>query len=98
MAVLKSCEIDFTKPPISAEMIISINKVPLGTQGNLCCITGGEGTGKSNYICALVAGTLNTEDEDIDTLGTRIKPNRQKKAVLLYDTEQSELQLYKNTE
>ena len=97
MAVLKSCEIDFTKPPISAEMIISINNVPLGSQGNLCCITGGEGTGKSNYICALVAGTLNTEDEDIDTLGTRIKPNRQKKAVLLYDTEQSELQLYKNT-
>jgi hypothetical protein len=97
MAVLKSCEIDFTKPPISAEMILSINKVPLGTQGNLCCITGGEGTGKSNYICALVAGTLNTEDDDIDTLGTRIKPNRQSKAVLLYDTEQSELQLYKNT-
>ncbi|HJV77769.1 MAG TPA: bifunctional DNA primase/helicase [Paludibacter sp.] len=97
MAVLKSCEIDFTKPPISAEMIISINNVPLGTQGNLCCITGGEGTGKSNYICALVAGTLNTEDDDIDTLGTHIKANRQNKAVLLYDTEQSELQLYKNT-
>jgi len=97
MAVLKSCEIDFTKPPISAEMIISINNVPLGTQGNLCCITGGEGTGKSNYICALVAGTLNTEDDDIDTLGTHIKANRQSKAVLLYDTEQSELQLYKNT-
>jgi hypothetical protein len=97
MAVLKSCEIDFTKPPISAEMIISINNVPLGTQSNLCCITGGEGTGKSNYICALIAGTLNTEDDDIDTLGTRIKPNRHSKAVLLYDTEQSELQLYKNT-
>jgi len=97
MAVLKSCEIDFTKPPISAEMILSINNVPLGTQGNLCCLTGGEGTGKSNYICALIAGTLNTDDNDIDTLGIRIKPNRLKKAVLLYDTEQSELQLYKNT-
>jgi hypothetical protein len=97
MAILKSCEIDFTKPPISAEMIISINNVPLGTQGNLCCITGGEGTGKSNYICALVAGTLNIDDDDIDTLGTHIKANRQNKAVLLYDTEQSEPQLYKNT-
>jgi len=64
-------------------MIISINNVPLGTQGNLCCITGGEGTGKSNYICALVAGTLNTEDDDIDTLGTRIKPNRQIKRIAL---------------
>jgi 5S rRNA maturation endonuclease (ribonuclease M5) len=50
MAVLKSCEIDFTKPPISAEMIISINNVPLGTQGNLCCLTGGEGTGKSREL------------------------------------------------
>lgn len=97
MAVLKSCEIDFTKPPISAEMIISINNVPLGTQSNLCCITGGEGTGKSNYICALIAGTVNTEDVEIDTLGTRVKPNRRNNAVLLYDTEQSELQLYKNT-
>jgi len=48
-------------------------------------------TGKSNYISVLVAGTLNTEDDDIDTLGTRIKANRQNKAVLLYDTEQSEL-------
>ena len=27
-------------------MIVSVNDVPLGTQGNLLCITGGEGTGK----------------------------------------------------
>lgn len=97
MAVLKSCEIDYRKPPKSAEMIISINRVPIGTQGNLFCITGGEGTGKSNYICSLVAGTLNTNNEDIDTLGTYIKPNDKNQAVLLYDTEQSEPQLYKNT-
>ena len=32
----------------------------------------------------------------IDTLGTAILPNTAKKAVLLYDTEQSEVQLYKN--
>jgi hypothetical protein len=35
MAVLKPCEIDFSNPPIQAEMLISINGVPLGTQGNL---------------------------------------------------------------
>lgn len=96
MAILKPCEIDFSNPPIKAEMIISINDVPLGTQGNLFGITGGEGTGKSNYVGSLIAGTLRNADFLIDTLGTTINPNSDNKAVLLYDTEQSEVQLYKN--
>ena len=49
MSALKSCEVDFNNPPPIAQMIVSVNDVPLGTQGNLLCITGGEGTGKSNY-------------------------------------------------
>ena len=96
MAILKPCEIDFSNPPVRAEMIISINDVPLGTQGNLFGITGGEGTGKSNYVGSLIAGTLRSADFLIDTLGTTINPNMENKAVLLYDTEQSEVQLYKN--
>ncbi|KAA6314344.1 DNA primase, partial [termite gut metagenome] len=58
MAILKPCEIDFGNPPIKSEMLISINDVPLGTQGNLLGITGGEGTGKSNYVGSLIAGTI----------------------------------------
>jgi hypothetical protein len=58
MAILKPCEIDFNNPPIQSEMIISINGVPLGTQGNLFGVTGGEGTGKSNYAGSLIAGTV----------------------------------------
>jgi hypothetical protein len=77
-------------------MIISINDVPLGTQGNLFGITGGEGTGKSNYAGSLIAGTVRDDSFSIDTLGTAILPNTAGKAVLLYDTEQSEVQLYKN--
>ncbi|MDR2534102.1 MAG: toprim domain-containing protein [Tannerellaceae bacterium] len=95
MSILKPCEIDFNNPPVQAEMIVSINGVPLGTQGNLFGITGGEGTGKSNYVGSLIAGTIR-EKEDIDTLGSIIRRNRNDKAVLLYDTEQSETQLYKN--
>ncbi|MDR0873808.1 MAG: toprim domain-containing protein [Prevotellaceae bacterium] len=95
MAVLKPCEIDFNNPPIKSEMLISINDVPLGTQGNLFGITGGEGTGKSNFVGALIAGTI-CEKDNIDTLGTIIQRNKDSKAVLLYDTEQSETQLYKN--
>ncbi|GEM52767.1 topoisomerase [Empedobacter brevis NBRC 14943 = ATCC 43319] len=95
MAILKPCEIDFTQPPIESQTLISINNVPLGTQGNLMGLTGGEGTGKSNYVGSLISGTLQ-QDDYIDTLGTNILPNTDGKAVLLYDTEQSETQLYKN--
>ena len=50
LIMLKSCEIDFNNPPAKAQEIISAGDVPLGTQGNLFGITGGEGTGKSNYV------------------------------------------------
>ena len=97
MSALKSCELDFNNPPPVAQMIVSVNGVPLGTQGNLLCITGGEGTGKSNYVAALIAGAVKPEyAEGIDTLGISIEGNPKGKAVLFYDTEQSEVQLYKN--
>ncbi len=97
MVLMKSCEIDFEHPPQLTRHIVSVNDVPLGTQGNLLCITGGEGSGKSNYASAIVAGTVVNDDFRADTLGLDILPNRQRKGVLLYDTEQSENQLYKNT-
>ncbi|MBV8038711.1 bifunctional DNA primase/helicase [Bacteroides sp. AN502] len=97
MSALKSCELDFNNPPPVAQMIVSVNDVPLRTQGNLLCITGGEGTGKSNYVAALIAGAVKPENaEGIDTLGVSIEGNPKGKAVLFYDTEQSEVQLYKN--
>jgi hypothetical protein len=92
MSILKSCEIDFSHPLIQAERIISINDVPLGTQGNLFGITGGEGTRKSNYVGSLIAGTICEASSSIDTLGTTVLLNTANKAVLLYDTEQSEVQ------
>jgi hypothetical protein len=95
MAILKPCEIDFNNPPLKSEMLISINDVPLGTQGNLLGITGGEGTGKSNFVGSLIAGTVRKKN-NVDTLGTTIHQNNDEKAVLLYDTEQSEVQLFKN--
>lgn len=96
MTMLKSCEIDFNNPPAKAQEIISAGDVPLGTQGNILCITGGEGTGKSNYVAALVAGSIRPKNSQVDTLGINVYQNTQNKAVLLYDTEQSEVQLFKN--
>ena len=96
LIMLKSCEIDFNNPPAKAQVIISAGDVPLGTQGNLFGITGGEGTGKSNYAAAIVAGCICPVDAEVDTLGIQITNNGKHKAVLLYDTEQSEVQLFKN--
>ena len=96
LAVLKSCEIDYDHPPRLAASVITAGDVPLGTEENILCITGGEGAGKSNYTAALVAGAIREEETDADLLGVRVEPNRKGHAVLLYDTEQSEQQLYKN--
>lgn len=95
--LLRSCEVDYDNPPNVSKAIISVNGVPIGTQDNLFCITGGEGTGKSNYISAIIAGTLGTKQlESESTLGLEICSNPKGLAVLHYDTEQSEAQLHKN--
>ena len=100
MSALKSCEVDFNNPPPVAQMVVSVNDVPLGTQGNILCITGGEGTGKSNYVTALIAGAIGqsekNKDKVVDTLGVSVCENSKRKAILFYDTEQSEVQTYKN--
>ena len=95
--MLQSCEIDYDNPPDASKSIVAVNGVPLGTQDNLLCITGGEGTGKSNYVAAILTGTLGTERLPAErTLGLEITPNPNGLAVLHYDTEQSEAQLHKN--
>ena len=66
MSALKSCEVDFNNPPPVAQMVVSVNDVPLGTQGNILCITGGEGTGKSNYVTALIAGAIGQSEKNKD--------------------------------
>ena len=95
--MLRSCEIDYDNPPDASKSVVAINGVPLGTQDNLFCITGGEGTGKSNYITAILAGTLGETMLPAErTLGLEVTSNPKRLAVLHYDTEQSEAQLHKN--
>lgn len=98
LMMLNSCEIDFKNPPDKSLTVVSVNGVPLGTYDNLFCITGGEGTGKSNYVSAIIAGTFPNEESDFtrDLLGLDVNPNIKNKVVLHYDTEQSEYQLHKN--
>jgi Toprim-like len=100
-AMLKSCEIDFKNPPQTPQPLITIQDVTIGSAGNLLGITGNEGSGKSNFLGGIVAGALaslvtDIEDYEIDTLGTDVVQNYGNKALLYFDTEQSEDQLYRN--
>ncbi len=98
MTLLKSFEVDYKNPPPRVAPIVSINNIPIGSRGNLMAITGPEGSGKSNFLGAILAGTMGTPTSDFDTLGTQILPNLQQHAVLYYDTEQSDEQLYRNAQ
>ena len=96
LSVMRSCEIDFRNPPKAPEPLITINEVTIGTPGNLLCIAGSEGSGKTNFLGGMLSGALKPDNTTVDTLGTFVQSNEGKKAILLYDTEQSEFQLYKN--
>jgi hypothetical protein len=95
-AMLKSCEIDFKNPPVTPEPLITINNVTIGSPGNILCITGSEGSGKSNFMGSIVAGAMRINGETVDSLGTEVVVNETGKSILYYDTEQSEDQLYRN--
>ena len=95
-AMLKSCEIDFKNPPQTPLPLITIQEVTIGSAGNLLGITGNEGSGKSNFLGGIVAGAIANFEHDTDTLGADVVSNTSNKALLYFDTEQSEDQLYRN--
>lgn len=96
ISVMRSCEIDFKNPPKAPEPLITINDVTIGTPGNILCIAGSEGSGKTNFLGGMLSGALKPDNITVDTLGTFVQSNEGEKAILLYDTEQSEFQLFKN--
>lgn len=96
LAIMRTCEIDFSRPPVEPEPLIKINDVTVGAPGNIMCVAGSEGSGKTNFLGGILSGSIKPEGLDIDTLGTMVRENNNGQGVLLYDTEQSEYQLYKN--
>lgn len=97
MVLLKSCEIDLNNPPEASKTLLSLEGTTLGSFDNLLCVTGGEGTGKSNYVSALISGAISQHQLPAsEALGMTVAPNPEGMAVLHYDTEQSDAQLYKN--
>ncbi|MFV0554127.1 MAG: AAA family ATPase, partial [Mangrovibacterium sp.] len=98
LELLQFCEVDLKHPPPLTRAIIATHGTAIASEGNLLCITGSEGSGKSNYIAALLAGCIVSEKNEVDCLGMNVAPNVRGQAVLMYDTEQSEVQLFGNVQ
>ncbi|MFM8488008.1 MAG: bifunctional DNA primase/helicase, partial [Bacteroidota bacterium] len=96
IAVMRICAINFDNPPPAPDPLLSVGEVTIGSPGNLVCIAGSEGSGKTNYLGGILSGAIRPGGIEIDTLGATVRENIGDHAVLLYDTEQSEYQLYKN--
>lgn len=96
LARFHPCLIDYDHPPVEPEATIRINHEVVATPGDLICITGGSGTGKSNYAACLFSGALNTLQLEADTLGLQVRPDTGHQALLYFDTEQSEYQSFCN--
>ena len=96
MAVLKSCEIDYDHPPQQAVAIVTAGDVPLVRKRTSSASRAGKHGKKQLYGCAGRRGDSG-KGNGSGLAGRSVEPNRKGRAVLLYDTEQSEQQLYKNT-
>ncbi|MDO5614773.1 MAG: toprim domain-containing protein [Cruoricaptor ignavus] len=95
LSLLQSCEIQWNRPPTKQKTIITLKDVAIGLQNSLLGVTGGEGTGKSHYVAAMIAGCLYQGNHAIDLLGLNVT-YCDNHAVLFFDTEQSADQLYDN--
>lgn len=69
--------------------IISIDESSIATNGNIISILGQAKAGKSAVISGIIAGMINKNPINVDTLGFKVTPNTDNKAVIHFDTEQS---------
>ncbi len=79
----------FEVPPV----VLGIDKYSLGRAGDIVCVTGAEGSGKSKFTTSLILRSiLGTSDGE----GFFLQRNIEGKACVLFDTEQTKYQLHRN--
>jgi hypothetical protein len=69
--------------------VVSVDESIIATKGNIITLLGQSKAGKSAVVSSWIAGMINPNPINIDTLGFKIQPNIDTKAVLHFDTEQS---------
>ena len=98
--ILKKYEgfrISTTRPLIDSIPVISINGTSISTEGSLTVLSGDSKSGKSALCNVILAGAICSIGQDYDGfIGIDIQPNYLSKAVIHFDTEQSQQQHYKS--
>ena len=69
--------------------ILQIEEHNILSLGNLLVLAGKVKTGKSAVLYNIIAGAIRQDDFRYESLGITIEPNRESKAILHFDTEQS---------
>jgi hypothetical protein len=75
IAVMRICAINFDNPPPAPDPLLSVGEVTIGSPGNLVCIAGSEGSGKTNYLGGILSGAIRPGGIEIDTLGATVREN-----------------------
>ncbi len=74
--------------------IISVAGNTIATQNNITVLSGASKSGKSGILGAIVGGTMVAKGNPTDTCGIDVARNKEGKAVLHFDTEQSKYDYY----
>ena len=97
--LLKVSRFDLKNPPPRPEPLILLGDEIVSTPGNLTIFTGHSKTGKSAVFSALMAGMIQENKLiEVDSLGFDVRTNKEKKAVLFVDTEQSRFDWWRHGE
>ena len=70
--------------------VLRIEENNILSLGNFSVLAGKVKTGKSAVLYSIISGAISKEPNFMDTLGIRIEPNLSEKAVIHFDTEQSD--------
>jgi hypothetical protein len=90
MRLLSKCTFDYKRIVKKPIPLITIEGHNILSYGNIMVIAGKVKTGKSAVVYNVISGSINHNLNVFDSLGVDIEPNLNKKAVVHFDTEQSE--------
>lgn len=87
---------NWDKPIPKPPAILSIQGGTISTAGNITVITGPSKSGKTGVLNAIKAGCMVSKSMNVDTLGIEVNENKEGKALIYLDTEQSKYNFDRN--
>ena len=95
LARLRARRLDPSKPPAAPPPVLFIGETPVATVGNITVVTAQAKSGKTAFVGAVLSAAITAETgEQRDNLGVKAKRRPPGAVVPVFDTEQSEADLF----